>query len=125
MFINCCNIFCASEAVRRLHADATNEELHKLISSWLVGSRDRGGGKAVRQERERAQREERGPGERQKQQQTLPPRHKRSHKWTLNSVGVCVCVCVCVGLCALLVYIDKCVRVTCVISIFSLNECVQ
>ena len=44
MFINCCNIFCASEAVRRLHADATNEELHKLISSWLVGSRDRGGG---------------------------------------------------------------------------------
>ena len=49
MFINCCNIFCASEAVRRLHADATNEELHKLISSWLVGSQDRGGGKAVRQ----------------------------------------------------------------------------
>ena len=40
-------------------ADATNEELHKLISSWLVGSRDRSGGKAVRQERERAQREER------------------------------------------------------------------
>ena len=63
MFINCCNIFCASEAVRRLHADATNEELHKLISSWLVGSRDRGGGKAVRQERERAQKrgEREGP----------------------------------------------------------------
>ena len=46
MFINCCNIFCASEAVRRLHADATNEELHKRISSWLVGSRDRGGERA-------------------------------------------------------------------------------
>ena len=58
MFINCCNIFCASEAVRRLHADATNEELHKLISSWLVGSRDRGGERAGEGEGEGAKRGE-------------------------------------------------------------------
>ena len=73
MFINCCNIFCASGAVRRLHADATNEELHKLISSWLEGSRDRGGGKAVRQERERAQREERQRARREAEAATDPP----------------------------------------------------
>ena len=60
-----------------------------------------GGRLSDRRGRGRKERRDRGPGERQKQQQTLPPRHKRSHKWTLNSVCGCVCVCVCVCVCSI------------------------